>query len=1070
MIEFGAYRYDSESRLLYRGDEEILLPPRVVAVLESLLKRPGKIVPKEDLLASAWEGAFVGEDSLTQAISQLRQALGDDPQRPTYIQTIPRRGYRLIVGVSEPLGELAPIEATGHRSAILQQGAIAVGPSLARSSRPLAPGLRLGRYEIVSQIGAGAMGEVWEGRDTELDRAVAIKVVPAQLGADSGVMERFQREAKMLAAVNHPNIATIFAVEEVDGTRLIVMELLRGKTLEQRLEDGPLPIVEALAIGRQVAEALASAHERGIIHRDLKPANVVVGDTGQAKVVDFGLAKSTVRRGHAVSGAAAAGIKADGDPSPADQESTWLASSAAAQHDAPDLTASGVVLGTAPYMSPEQVRGQLADKRADIWAFGCLLYEMLTGTRAFRRETAAETLAAILERDPDWEQLPADTPGAIRRLLHRCLAKDTRNRLHDIADARIVIEESLQPGRLQSHGAEREPEPGRGAQELAAAGFAGRTGQRLRASLPWIVAGGLAITLAITLAMGLRSAPAPAPVVKFDIRADEGTTIRSDSVAVSRSGTYIAYSGAAGGRLQVRAVERGESWELPDTEADSQPVFSPDEQWIAFKVAGSRRTIKRVSVHGGSPTIVATAPGVEVSGIDWAADGTIFLGVEGVGLMRVPSSRGPVELVVAPDIGTSTLAYQWPHVLPDGRSVLLDTYTGGAADASPIILYELDTGLRRELIDEGARPRYVAGNIVFIRRNTLYRVPFDLRQRVVTGDPVALLQGVYMNSIFGSAGFDISQTGSLVFAAAEPHATERRLLWVDRATGAPKRISEDRRRFRQPRLSPDERRLAVSDEDGSILIYDVERGSRETLTSEGVNSQPVWTPDGRHIAFSSNRDGPPNIYWQSTEGRGEAERLTISDNGQYPISWSPDGRILAFEEAHPDTGYDIMLLDLEEGSIDKFLATPAAEMGPMFSPDGRWLAYDSDESGRTEVYAEPFPTGSGQRTVVSVSGGRQPIWSRNGELFFRWTGPEGQSFWTVGRVGGANDAVFRPPTPQFMFEGRYHAAWNPSWDVSRDGTRFVLIENEQRGGTQTINVVLNWFEELKQQGLLNDGR
>ena len=368
MITFGAFRYDSESRLLYRGDEEILLPPRVVAVLESLLKRPGKIVPKEDLLASAWEGAFVGEDSLTQAISQLRQVLGDDPQRPTYIQTIPRRGYRLIAAVSEPLrGEPEPVRTDGQRS----------------GARTLTAGLRLGRYEIVARVAAGAMGEVWEARDTELDRTVAIKVVPAELGADPMVMERFRREARMLAAVNHPNIATIFGVEDTDGTRLIAMELLRGKTLDQRLSEGPLCTADALAIALQIAEALEAAHERGIIHRDLKPANVVVGDTGRVKVVDFGLAKIAVPRGPPASEDSAIEGEADADNDARETGQEGLGS-AAAPHDAPDLTASGVILGTARYMSPEQASGKELDKRTDIWAFGCVLLKCSPDARRSR--------------------------------------------------------------------------------------------------------------------------------------------------------------------------------------------------------------------------------------------------------------------------------------------------------------------------------------------------------------------------------------------------------------------------------------------------------------------------------------------------------------------------------------------------------------------------------------------------------------------------------------------------------------------------------------------------------------
>jgi serine/threonine-protein kinase len=1089
MIEFGAYRYDSESRLLYRGDEEILLPPRVVAVLESLLKRPGKIVPKEDLLASAWEGAFVGEDSLTQAISQLRQALGDDPQRPIYIQTIPRRGYRLIAAVSEPLrGELEPVDAGGQRSGTsvrrgsgpLGRGngvaesvtpgarggggmraeageliaAATHGASPAPPFRPLAPGLRLGRYEVVARVGAGAMGEVWEARDTELDRAVAIKVVPADLGADPRVMERFRREAKMLAAVNHPNIATIFGVEEVDGTRLIAMELLRGKTLEQRLEEGPLPIADALAIALQVAEALEAAHERGIIHRDLKPANVVMTSAGPLKVVDFGLAKSLPRRKQGLSGSNAVASQPDD----------------ATQRDSTGLTASGVVLGTAPYMSPEQVRGEPADKRADIWAFGCLLYEMLTGARAFRRESVAETLAAILDRDPDWERLPADIPAPIRRLLHRCLAKQPRNRLHDIADARIEIEAALAEP-------ERPDLP-----DLAAATFPTTAAAAPRAKLLqlalWALAGVLLGSLATWYLLPRARPYPPTHSVETLPLAHGFRNTGRPVVAFSPDGSRFVYNTVNG--LYLRYLDDPEARLIPGTEeALANPFFSPDGKWVGyFSIADQQ--LKKVSVQGGRPLKLCDT--AIPFGASWESDGTILFGRPD-GVMKCPDGGGTAELLVGAQPGE---AVHGPQMLPDGNTVLF-TLTRVAGpfirwDEAEIVVQALDTGERKTLLRDGADARYVpTGHLVYALGDVLYAVPFDLdRLEVTAAAPTPIVEGVQRaggpSTSTPSANWGFSHQGALLYLARAAWTANLVLALVDQE-GTERRLNAPPASYRNPRVSPDGSAVAVetSDENGgAVWIYDLsESAAIRRLATDGDSYRPVWTPDGKRVTFASHRDGTQSIYWQAADGGDGAERLTNAEEGSYqwPESWSPDGRTLAFtkERAGEHGIWTLALNGAREPQL--FHDVPLSrEGGPRFSPDGKWIAYHSaEDTGSPELYIKPFPPTSFRQQFTS-GGGLLPVWSPDSRGLYYRLPPGASSAGPLMRIEVTTAPVltFRGERMLSFGESRLSlpgGSWlSRDYDVMPDGERFLMVVPTDPAGEDShaqIHIVLNWFEELK---------
>ena len=879
-------------------------------------------------------------------------------------------------------------------------------------------GKTLGHYEILEPLGAGGMGEVYRARDTSLKREVAIKVLPEELSADPDRLARLEREAHLLAALNHPNIATIHALEEDHGTRFLVLELVHGESLEQRLTTGPLSLEKALELCKQIAEALEAAHNEGIIHRDLKPANILVTPEGRAKVLDFGLAKPTAATG--------GGSEVDMSHSPT--------LTVAGTH-------TGVILGTAPYMSPEQVRGQEVDKRADIWAFGCVLYESLVGRRAFRRDTVADTLAAIIEARPDWDALPTTTPALVVALLRRCLRKDPHRRLHDIADARIEIEEAgSEPSPISPPAPATVPGGWRWAMPLAFAAVA-------------------ATVTGLTVWYWAAPSLPPAQEIRFDISAPDGHTIRRGNIAISPGGTYIAYpmsyGSGADSELYLRAVD-GEPRKLPGTTGGISPVFSADESSILFQ---DGRTLKRISVQAGEPTDIAQLPGHTI-GIDWADDGSIFAAVEGRGLMRLPASGEDFEVIVPPDTAAGEIDYQRPDVLPGGKAVLLDAYTFASADASPIIVYDVESETRQELIPDATHPRYVPGYIVFVRRNTLYAVPFDVQRLEVTGAEVPLLEGVYMSASTGAAGFDASQTGSLVYAAVGLGSSENQLGWVDRETAEFTRISDDRRRFRTPRISPDGRRLAVATGEGSILIYDLERGGDpQRFTSEGVNINPVWTPTGDRLTFSSTRSGRLNIYWQPADGSGEAEQLTRSDNQQYAQSWSPNGQVLAFEEIRPETDSDIMLLYLEGRSVEEQHVTSDREATPRFSPDGKWLAYHSGSGESEQLYVEPFP-GPGPRSQVSTEGGDNPIWGRDGTLFFR----DGRNFFSVviGNVTGGVSPMRL--TPQLMFtERRYNSAFTPSWDVSFDGTRFVQLRSEVVAPTTELHVVVNWIEELKQR-------
>jgi len=874
---------------------------------------------------------------------------------------------------------------------------------------PIQSGTRLGPYEIISAIGAGGMGEVYRAHDPKLGRDVAIKVMPEAFANDAQRMARFQREAKVLASLSHPNIATIYGLEDSGTTHALVMELVEGPTLAGRIKACPIPVDESVRIAKQIADALEYAHERGIIHRDLKPANIKVADDDTVKVLDFGLAKAL-----------------EGDPSSIDISTSPTISRMATQQ--------GVLLGTAAYMSPEQAKAKSVDRRADIWAFGCVLYEMLTGKVAFPGESVTDTLAGVIRAEPDWSLLPATTPMRVRVLLQRCLQKDPKQRLRDIGDARISLDEVLS-----------------GAAEPALIGAPPVVVSTWRRALPWAL-GLLAAVITGFAGWFLRSS-ASKPVTRAVIMLPPGQQLAGMesglAVALSSDGTYLAYVASQGGVQQIylRAMDSGEVKAIPGTEGAVSPVFSPDGQWLSFF---AEEKLKKIAVSGREAQILADAP---ISrGASWGSQGMIAFSPTIGPLEQVSDAGGSSQSLT--HLGKGEFDHIWPALLPGSKAVLFEV--GGGASA--VVAQLIGTGQRRTLAQGGTNPCYVSsGHLVYQQAGTLLAVPFDPQRLEVKGTPVPVVQNVLKRGI-GSAPFQysVSASGSLVYVSGGSQESQSGLVWVNRA-GAEQAIGAPLRSYDFLQLSPDGRRLAASIQTLQVWVFDLARETLSPLTSGGaVTLAPVWTPDGKRIAFASAREGEENIYWQMADGSGGLERLTSSGKAQFPASWSPDGQLLAFTEFAPGTGADIWVLRLSDRKAEPFLQTSAQESGARFSPDGRWLAYVSDASGRNEVYVQPYP-GPGSRWQVSTDGGMQPVWNRNGrELFYR----SGDKMMAIDIT---TEPSFSAGRPKMLFKGSYFSpipAGNPFYDVSPDGQRFLMLKPSEAAPTQ-INVVLNWTEELK---------
>jgi eukaryotic-like serine/threonine-protein kinase len=878
-------------------------------------------------------------------------------------------------------------------------------------------GKRLGPYEILSAIGAGGMGEVYRARDTRLERIVAIKILPDHLADQAELRERFDREARTVASLNHPHVCTLYDIGAQDGTDFLVMEYLEGETLAERLKKGPLPLDQVLQYAIEISDALDKAHRKGITHRDLKPGNIMLTKSG-TKLLDFGLAK----------------LKTDTAPAN-------VTFSKVPTEDA--VTAQGTILGTLQYMAPEQLEGKAVDARTDIFAFGAVVYEMATGKKAFEGKSQASLIAKILEIDPPpMSSLQPMTPPALDRVVKKCVAKEPEKRWQGASDLSDELKWIAEGGSQVT---------------LAAAAARGFNAFSRRGLL--ISVGALLFVVAITgfATWNLKPTPTPPPrpVTRTVINLPPGDQLAglgSPAIALSPDGSQLTYVAIRGGRQQIylRALDSLEARPIAGTEGANTPFFSPDGRWLGFFAGGK---LKKVSVSGGAALTLGDAalPG----GASWGSHGMIAFAptLNGV-LQQVPDAGGTPQSLTRLEKGEA--GHGWPEFMPGGKAVLFAAAPSAANFA--VAVQSVGMAERRNLIQGGTNPRYApSGHLVYAQGGSLMAVPFDPQRLTATGAAVPVLEGV-LSTRFGAAQYSFSAKGSLVYVPGGIQSAQLRLVWVNRS-GAEQPLAVPAHAYVNPRLSPDGRRLAVEIE-GQIWLYDLSRETLTRFTFEGdTNIRPVWILDGKRIAFTSDKEGPLNIFWQLADGSGGRERLTSSEYTQFPISSSADGQLLAFVEVNP-TQRDISLLRLGDRKVQPFLRTRFNETLPRFSPDGRWLAYISDESGRYEVYVQPYP-GPGGKWQISTEGGTEPVWSRNGrELFYR-----------SGDKMMAADVTTQPSfsagTPKVLFERHYQgtAVPTPNYDVSLDGQRFLMLkptEQSEAAPTQ-INVVLNWFEELKQK-------
>jgi Tol biopolymer transport system component/predicted Ser/Thr protein kinase len=886
------------------------------------------------------------------------------------------------------------------------------------------PGRRLGPHEILSAIGAGGMGEVYKARDTRLDRIVAIKVLPAHLADRAELRERFEREAKTIASLNHPHICTLYDIGHQDGIDFLVMEYLEGETLAQRLQKGPLPILQVFQFAIEISDALDKAHRKGITHRDLKPSNIMLTKTG-TKLLDFGLAK----------------LKQEIDPA------TPLSQLPTMQNA---ITGEGTILGTLQYMAPEQVEGKEVDARTDIFAFGTVVYEMATGKKAFEGKTSASVMAAILKDEPPaMSSLQPVTPPALDRVVKTCMAKEPDERWQTAGDLCRELKWIVEGG---SQVVSTPTVPVKGIYALGKRALIFGLGSLL-----------LVAVVASLVTWYLKPSP-PQPVTRTVINLPPGQQLAGmdsgPSLAISPDGTHLAYVARQGGtqQLYLRAMDSLDAKAIPGTEGAVNPFFSPDGQWLGFFAS---RKLMKISLNGGAALALANAP--FVGGASWGGHGTIAFSPSNASALQGVSDTGGV-LQPLSLLGKGDASLRWPDFLPGGKAVLFSSGTAGALFSNAQVgVQPIGRGERKSLIQGGLFPRYApSGHLVYAQGGNLMAVPFDLQRLTVTGTGGPVAEGVMQSPTNGHAQFSFSSTGSLVYGPGDVQATQLRLVWVSR-NGQEQPLAAPANSYLNPRVSPDGRRVAIgiSSQESQVWQYDLSRETLTRFTFEGtVNGYPDWTPDGKRIAFISNKEGPLNVFWQLADGSGGLERLTTSDDLQTPNSWSPDGKLLAFNEITPGSGIDIWVLRLDDRKAELFLQKPFNVSAPRFSPDGRWMAYVSDESGRYEVYVQPYP-GPGGKWQISTDGGTEPVWNPNGrELFYR-------SSDKMMAVDIATQPAFTVGKPRMLFAGQYQPTpvTFPNYDVSPDGQRFLMLKpiEQSQAAPNQINVVLNWFEELKQK-------
>jgi len=910
----------------------------------------------------------------------------------------------------------------------------AVAEDLARASRDdsagpprLRRGDHFGAYDVTDTLGQGGMGEVYRARDTRLGRDVALKVLPLQVAAHPESLARFEREARLLASLNHAHIAAIYDVEEHDGVLALVLELVEGPTLADRLRRGPVPLDEVIDIASEIAEALEAAHRRGVVHRDLKPANIKLSSSGDVKVLDFGIAKA-LAPDHA-------GLRVDAD--------------------APTIAATagirpGGILGTAPYVSPEHARGQTSDHRADIWAFGCVLYELLTGTRAFDGTTSTEVLARVLERDPDMSRLPEATPEALRRLLRRTLSKDPDRRLGYIGDALLELEDArLERRAPRETPAESEPARPRLVVAIGAA----------------TLVVGLVAGIAATW-MTLRPQPPAVSFLSIPVPdADDLIAGELPGIAISPDGRTIVYRAWRDGVIQLirRSFDGTEAEPIPGSAGGASPFFSPDGQWIGFT---SEAELMKIPVTGGMPVRLTDAPGGARG--TWSTNGTIYFSTGARRLVySVPETGGDAVPVTRLDEAAGHLSHESPSVLPDGASALVTMLT---ADERWVGLADFASG-QVTALTPGQQPRYLSsGHVVLVRGDAIWAAAFDVASKRLTSDPIVLVEGIELGSLNGTAHFALADDGSLAYLPARPALGFRTPVWVDRH-GSETAVAIEPRGYTRASLSPDGSRIALAQAttgERDVWIFDLSRSTFTRLTSDpATDTAPVWSSDGSRIAFRSEREGG-GIFVVPSDGAADPVRVTRSDGparpAHTPYAFTPDDRYLLFTElrSYSDQGIARVALD-GRAPPEVVIDDPEyAETRPALSPDGAWLAYQSDETGRYEVYLRSYPDVNGHKLPVSTSGGTSPRWSRDGGTVYFHDGAN-----LVGaRVETGATVVVHPP--EILFEAsRFNERLGPLYDVTPDDQRFLFLREGGPDGAPPrrtdLRLIQHFVERIRER-------